>query len=93
MDKIKRHNELCASLHETYKSKNAAYGDSFGKSFDEWGIPAAAIRITDKFNRFVNLAKHPEIDEGDEKITDTLIDMANYCIMTVLELENKYGNG
>lgn len=92
MDKINEHNELCTLLHEIYKSKNSAYGDSFGKSFDEWGIPAAAIRITDKYNRFVNLGKHPEIDDGDEKITDTLIDMANYCLMTVMELRRNNGN-
>lgn len=91
MDKIKRHEELCKHIHEVYKAKNLAYGDSFGRSFDDWGIPAAAIRITDKFNRFINLAKHPEIDSGDEAITDTLLDMANYAVMTVMELEKKYG--
>ena len=91
MDKIQRHEELCKHIHEVYKAKNLAYGDSFGRSFDDWGIPAAAIRITDKFNRFINLAKHPEIDAGDEAIGDTLLDMANYALMTVMELEKKYG--
>lgn len=85
--KLKKHEDLCNSLHSTYIQKNRAYGDSFGKSFNDWGIAAAAIRITDKFNRFINLAKHPDVDVGDERITDTLIDMANYCIMTVVELE------
>lgn len=91
MDKIKRHEELCQFIHNLYKAKNLAYGDSFGRSFNDWGISAAAIRITDKFNRFINLAKHPEIDSGDEAITDTLLDIANYSLMTVMELEQKYG--
>ena len=92
MDKIKRHEELCEKIHEIYKAKNMAYGDSFGRSFDDWGLAAAAIRITDKFNRFINLAKRPEIDSGDEAITDTLVDMGNYCLMTVMELEKQNGN-
>ena len=89
MDKIKRHEEICKSLHDIYKAKNLAYGDSFGRSFNDWGISAAAIRITDKFNRFINLAKHPDVDIGDEAITDTLIDLANYALMTVMELEGQ----
>lgn len=92
MNKIEYHKKLCDEIHNTYVQKNTAYGDSFGKSFSDWGISAAAIRIADKYNRFINLAKHPEVDDGDERITDTLLDMANYAIMTVLELEKEYGN-
>ena len=89
MNKVEKHGILCDRLHAIYAQKNAAYGDSFGKSFSDWGIVSPAIRITDKFNRFINLAKHPDIKDGDERITDTLIDMANYCLMTVIELESK----
>ena len=87
VDKAIRHGKLCNNLNTIYRAKNAAYGDSFGKSFAEWGVAAAAIRITDKFNRFINLAKNPSIPHGDESIVDTLTDMANYCLMTILELE------
>ena len=89
MNKVKRHEELCNQIHEVYKAKNLAYGDSFGRSYDDWGLPAAAIRITDKFNRFVNLAQHEDVDTGDEAITDTLLDLANYALMTVMEIERK----
>lgn len=88
MDKIQRHEELCKTIHETYCQKNTAYGDSFGKSFSDWGLASAAVRLSDKYNRFVNLAKNPRVDTGDEAITDTLLDLANYCLMTVMELEN-----
>ena len=91
MNKLERHEELCDRLHEIYIQKNEAYGDSFGKSFSDWGVASAAIRITDKFNRFINLVKNPDINKGDESIIDTLIDMSNYCLMTVIELENKNG--
>ena len=89
MDKIKKHEELCKQIHDTYIQKNTAYGDSFGRSFGDWGIAACAVRISDKFNRFVNLSKHPDIDKGDEAITDTRVDMANYCLMTIIELEKQ----
>lgn len=89
MDKIKRHKELCDKIHEVYVQKNNAYGDSFGRSFADWGIPSAAVRISDKVNRFFNLAKHPDVDHGDEAIADTLMDMANYALMTVMELEGR----
>jgi hypothetical protein len=92
MDKIKRHAELCQKLQEVYEQKNNAYGDSFGKSFADWGISAACVRMGDKWNRIVNLAKHPDINHGDEAITDSLVDLANYCLMTVMELENNGNN-
>jgi len=88
MDKVKRHEELCTKIHEVYKQKNAAYGDSFGKSFANWGITAAMVRMTDKWNRLVNLVKNPDVDHGDEAIQDTALDLANYLLMTVMELEN-----
>lgn len=87
MNKVELHGILCDRIHEIYTQKNAAYGDSFGKAFNDWGIISAAIRITDKYNRFINLAKNPKIDNGDESIRDTLLDMANYALMTVIELE------
>ena len=87
MDKTKRHEELCKKLHKIYEQKNEAYGDSFGRSVEEWGIAACAVRLSDKWHRFVRLSNHPEIDKGDEAITDTLLDLANYAIMTIMELE------
>ena len=86
------HKELCTYIHETYKQKNQAYGDSFGKSFQDWGITSAAVRISDKYNRFVNLSKNPTVNVRDESMIDTLLDLANYCIMTVIELEKQNGD-
>lgn len=92
IDKILRHKELCEKLHEIYTQKNRAYGDSFGRSFDDWGIASAAVRISDKVNRFYNLAKHPDVDHGDEAIQDTLFDLSNYALMTIMELEKQNGD-
>lgn len=89
MTNIERHKELCDHLNETYIRKNADYGNSFGDMFQELGVVTAITRIGDKYNRIKTLAKKPEAERAvkDESIRDTLLDMANYCIMTVVEME------
>ena len=89
MTKIERHKNLCDHLHTLYQVKNKAYGDSFGDTYKKLGLISAVTRITDKYNRIVNLAIHPEVDRGDETIKDTLIDLANYAIMTVMEINEE----
>lgn len=85
-DKSALHEKLCAELTDTYRKKNHDYGDSFHKSYVEDGLLMAKIRIGDKYNRFKSLVKSDQ-QVKDESIRDTLMDMANYCIMTVMELE------
>ena len=87
MKKYERHKEICEKLNQTYIDKNTAYGDSFGKMFAELGIISAITRISDKYNRIVSLAKGAENKVQDEAIEDTLLDLANYAIMTLIELE------
>lgn len=87
MNKIQLHKEICDQLHETYVKKNEDYGDSFGKSVAKRGITAAMVRLEDKWNRLDNLTLHPEnIQVKDESIADTLLDLANYCLMTYMEI-------
>lgn len=87
MDKIKRHKEICDMLHDTYKKKNEAYGDSFSKTFKELGIISAVTRIYDKCNRIIALTRGAKNDIIDESLKDTLLDASNYCILTVIEME------
>lgn len=94
MTNIERHAQICTELSELYTMKNADYGDSFHKSFEKYGLTMAAIRIGDKFNRFEQLAGGKESCVKLESIRDTLLDLANYAIMTVAEIdrnENKTG--
>ena len=91
-DLVEKHLILCNQLNSIYEQKNNAYGNSFGETFEKLGVISAITRISDKYNRLVNLATHPEINKGDEAIEDTLLDMANYCLMTYMELQ-KDNNG
>lgn len=89
MNQYEKHKKICNSLNETYIQKNKAYGNSFTDTFEKLGLISAVTRITDKYNRLVNLATHDDVNIGDESIKDTLLDMANYCIMTYMELDKE----
>lgn len=88
MDRVQMHKEICQKLNEIYEQKNSDYGNSFGDTFDKLGIISAITRISDKYNRLVSLCTKPEEERKvkDESIEDTLIDTANYCIMTLIEM-------
>lgn len=85
MEKIAMHKKICKTLTDLYERKNADYGDSFGKSFKEYGLTMACIRLEDKLNRIKSLNKQ-EAKVNDERIEDTLMDLANYAIMTLVEM-------
>lgn len=85
--KVCRHADICEEINKLYEQKNHDYGDSFHQTFVEEGMAMARIRLGDKFNRFKTLSRGGEQKVNDESIRDTLIDLANYAIMTVLEME------
>lgn len=87
--KVNAFEDVTIDLRNLYDAKNRDYGDSFGKSFQEWGMPMACIRLTDKLNRLCALTKSGEQRVQDESIEDTLRDLANYSIMTLIELERR----
>lgn len=89
MDKILEHEKICKELNEIYAKKNADYGNSFGDTFQKLGLISAITRISDKYNRICNLTtkNSNETKVKDETIEDTLKDLANYCIMTLIEMQ------
>lgn len=77
--------DILNKMYEIYERKNADYGDSFSKSYGEFGLTASAIRINDKNERFKQLIKK-EAQVKDESIEDTLLDLANYAVLTLMEM-------
>lgn len=67
-------------------SKNHDYGDLFAKLRN--GLPGS---ILDKYLRFKTLLDGAAQKVKDENIDDTLMDLANYCIMELVErkMENE----
>lgn len=86
MDKTERHQELLDNLHELYINKNHDYGDSVHDTYIKYGLTSFLVRLEDKLNRARTLS-NKEALTNDEKINDTLLDMANYAILAVMEIE------
>jgi len=64
----------------------------------EEGLAMTRIRLGDKFSRFKTLSKLSASDGDQQKVTDesivdTLMDLANYAIMTILELDEAKQKG
>lgn len=87
MNKYYKMKGLTNELLKIYTEKNADYGDSFSKSYKEFGIIAPVVRMSDKMERIKQLSKGEDIKVKDESLHDTLIDMANYALMTAVEMD------
>lgn len=85
MNKVNTHKQICEELNALYARKNADYGDSFGKSFKEYGLTMACIRLEDKLNR-IKALRTREAQVAGESVIDTITDLANYAIMTLVEM-------
>jgi hypothetical protein len=86
MDKILKHEEIILDMHNTYINKNHDYGDSFAKVRIMY--PQAIMsRIFDKVFRLQVMLGGEEA-LVNESIDDSLLDLANYCVMELIEREN-----
>lgn len=90
---VEKHKELCQKLNDIYERKNHDYGNSFHDTWVEEGAAMARIRLSDKLNRFKTLTRNSESGQmvDSESIEDTLLDLANYALMTVMEIELEQG--
>ena len=73
--------------YQTFLKKNADYGSSFEESLNEFGEVAGIVRISDKYKRLANLTKNE--NKVLESKSGTLKDMANYCLMLAVWLEEQ----
>ena len=77
-------------LVDLYARKNNDYGNSFDKGMENIGMAYGVGRIYDKVGRLVNLTKHPNNQQINESIEDTLKDLGCYSIMMLRYLhQNK----
>lgn len=89
--KTTTYNDIIAEMRRTYEAKSHDYGNSFEQSLDDFGIVASVVRISDKFNRLKSLSQ-AEARVSDESMRDTLLDMANYAVMTAMWLDKHSRN-
>ena len=91
MTNVEKHKSLCTEINNLYIKKNHDYSDSYHDSYVEFGNTMIAIRLDDKLKRFKTLIKQGAL-VNDESVRDTLIDLANYALMGVMEVDNNNCN-
>jgi hypothetical protein len=87
------HEKMCARMVDITKRKNADYsgaGDDPFNNFRHIGnlvqMPNVCeigflTRMSDKFSRIGSFISNGQLQVKDESVTDTLLDLANYCIL------------
>ena len=81
-----RFKEITNKMFETFKAKNHDYGSSFSNLFKECGMTYAYGHMAEKLERVKSLMKDEAKVKG-ERMKDSLLDLANYAILTVMEIE------
>ena len=89
--KVQMFRDITKKMADLYARKNHDYGDSFGRSWNKFGMVSALIRMEDKFNRLESLLKKNGEAQVNESIEDTLMDLANYAVMSIIEMQPKNG--
>lgn len=87
-----RFKEITDKMSDTYKRKNSDYGNSFSKLFKECGMTYAYGHLAEKVERINSLRKNDAKVQGESMI-DSLYDLANYSILTIMEIEKRKEHG
>lgn len=79
-------NEMAA----TFAKKRHDYGPSTTETWIKFGPVSMITRMQDKLNRAYNLLCGKDAAAvSSESVQDTILDLANYCIITLIEIEKE----
>ena len=91
--------ELAKEMVALHDRKNSDYGNAFGNTYQEFAKKSKEMAngyalgsIKNKVNRLTTLMSGQKA-QVDESIEDSLIDLASYAIMTLVELRNLKEHG
>lgn len=82
-NELNEYQQIINKLYKIYVDKNHDYGNSFDDTCDEFGLIAPVIRMNDKIKRCKSVLKNNDF-KVNESLEDTISDLANYCIMTLM---------
>lgn len=85
MNRIEEFRRLVNDMADLYEKKNQNYGNSFGKLYQDLGPVAGLVPLHNKLDRLTYLITHSDDDNHYESIEDTLMDLANYAVMNLVE--------
>lgn len=83
--------DITDGMYDTFKAKNSDYGNSFSELFAECGMTYAYGHLSEKLKRVKSLMSD-EAKVKDESMRDSLLDLANYAVLTIMELDKKKSN-
>ena len=83
---VEEFGNILKDMINLYAKKNHDYGSAFDRGLDFIGPKYALSRLFDKVNRFATFSNNNEFLVKDESVEDTLIDLANYSIMTIIAM-------
>ena len=90
-DNYPEYEKIALEIADILDHKNKMYGSSFDKTVDEYGLSVICLRLEDKLNRLKSIVLENKKDFGDEKLEDTLKDIAGYSILSLKYLNFKKG--
>lgn len=77
-------------MSDTFAKKRKDYGQTTTETYDKFGPVSMLTRMHDKMGRLDNLlGKVQENNVLNESIEDTLLDLANYALITILEMHKR----
>lgn len=91
MNNVEMFKSITDEMVRIYEAKNHDYGDSVHDTYVDFGLVSFLVRMQDKMNRLKKLSKD-DAKVLDEKIEDTLLDLANYSIIALMELKKEKNN-
>jgi len=87
---VNKFKNITEEMVELYEKKNSDYGDSVHDTYVKYGPVSFLVRMEDKINRVKKLTETDYSSQvTDEKVRDSLIDLANYAILMVMEMERE----
>lgn len=89
MNSVEQFKEIVDRMALTYEMKNSDYGDSTTDTYNRYGAVSFLTRLRDKLNRLDSLLVANNTQQvDDEKIEDTILDLANYAVIFLMTYEN-----
>lgn len=79
--------ELTTQMNDTFAKKRHDYGQTTEETYKKFGPVSMLTRMHDKMGRLDTLLVSGDRNQvEDERVEDTLLDLANYALITILEM-------
>lgn len=101
METMKTFDDILIEISALHSKKNSDYGNAYGNTIQEFAKVDESYKmangyalgsIKNKVNRLTTLMSGQKA-QVEESIEDSLIDLASYAIMTLVELRNLKEHG